>query len=331
MSRKPIQLTIEVVLALIVGLTAVAAIGCKETPADNNANTEAATNANENANTSSLATGVDAKTAAAGTNSNAAGPAADSGSGSFAIREPERYSLKMNISLEGSADNRQGSLQLEIDFARINANRLWTLKVPAINQEVSYLEKPGLKYIVIPTRSQYVELTAESIGFPLGDVMSPAGMMTRLQTRPHESFGSEMINGRPAWKYRFTGSANTGTTAGTAQADSFVYVDKETTLPLRIDLSATTTSGAAGRGIVETRDIHLNPDPGQFEIPIGFQKVTAEQLKMQVQGFIALVRALAPYLNGQGGQQGIPPPPPPTPSAATNSNRSATKSNANRR
>src|SRR5262249_13460815 len=228
--------------AALMGAMFLLAGGCN-TPEDRagaNANSSAGENANAAAGN---------PTATANSNADAAGAT----STSFAINEPERYSLKMNVSLEGSADNRQGSTQLEIAFAKLGANRLWTLKVPAINQEVSYLEKPGLKYIVIPSRNQYVEMTADSVGFPLGDVLSQAGLMARLQSRPHENLGSETINGRPAWKYRFTGSANTGTTAGTAQAESFIYIDKETTLPLRIDLSATTTSGASGRGIVETR------------------------------------------------------------------------------
>jgi hypothetical protein len=233
----------------------------------------------------------------------------------------------MNVSLEGTADNHQGSMRLEIEFGRMDANRLWTLRVPAINQEVSYLEKPGLKYLVSPTRKQYVEMTADMTGFPLGDLLSPAGMMARLQSKPHEDLGTETINGRPATKYRFTGSANTGTTAGTAQADSFIYIDKETTLPLRIDLTATLSSGASARGIVETKDIHLNPDPGQFDIPIGFQKVSGEQLKQQVQSFLAIARALLPYLAAQNAPPPVPPPPA---ASATNSNGAAPNANAKR-
>lgn len=293
------------IATLTVLTVALAAFGCSTTPTGGNANMGMNANANSNA-------------AMANANT-ATGPAA-----TFSAREPDRYSLKMNVSLEGSANNRQGSTQVEIDFARLDANRRWTLRFPSINQEFTYLERPGLKYLIIPSRSQYVEITDDAVGVPLGNVLSPAALMERLQAKPHESLGSEPVNGRAATKYRFTGAANTGTSAGTAQADSFVYVDQETGLPLRIDLTASTTSGAEGRGIVETRDIHLNPDPTQFDVPAGYQKVTAEQLKQQVQGFIALARTLAVWF----GQQGVPPPPPPPP--ATNANRAATNANANR-
>src|SRR5581483_4153280 len=252
------------VAALMSLALVLATFGCSTTTTNSNASLSANTNANSN---SAAATNENANTA-----SSASGAA-------FSTREPDRYSMKINISLEGSVNNRQGGTQAEIDFARLDANRRWTLRVPAINQEITYLEKPGLKYLVIPSRKQYVELTDEGLGFPLRDLLTPSAMMERLQSKPHENLGSEPVNGRPAMKYRFTGAANTGTSAGTAQADSFIYVDQETNLPLRIDLTAATSSGATGRGVLETRDIQLNPDPTQFDVPTGFQKVTSQQLK----------------------------------------------------
>jgi hypothetical protein len=302
---------LRLIAALIVLTMALAAFGCNTTNTNSNANVS--TNTNENSNVAAMAN----------ENANTAAASATTAS-TFSTREPERYSMKMNVNLEGSANNRQGSTQVEIDFTRMDANRRWTLRVPSINQEITYLEKPGLKYLIIPSRNQYVEVTPDAVGFPLGNVLTPSAMMERLQSKPHESLGTETVNGRVAMKYRFTGAANTGTSAGTAVADSFIYVDQETNLPLRIDLTATTTSGATARGIVETRDIHLNPDPTQFDVPSGYQKVTAEQLKQQVQSFIALIRMIAPYF----GQQAAPPPPPPA--AATNANRTATNANANR-
>ena len=281
--------------------------GCSTTTTNSNASLSANTNANSNS-------------AASNENANTAGGAAG---GTFSTREPDRYSMKVNLNLEGNVNNRQGGTQAEIDFARLDANRRWTLRVPVFNLEATYLEKPGLKYLVIPARKQYVELTDEGLGFHVGDLLTPSAMMERLQSKPHENLGTEPINGRAAMKYRFTGAANTGTSAGTVQADSFVYVDQETNLPLRIDLTAM-ANNASGRGMLETRDIQLNPDPTQFEVPEGYQKITGQQLKEQVQGFIAFIRFAAPYF---GLQSATPPPPP---AAATNANRAATNANANR-
>ena len=281
---------LRLIAALIVLTMALAAFGCNTTNTNSNANANVSTNTNENSNVAAMAN-ENANSAAASTTT----------ASTFSTREPDRYDMKMNVNLEGSANNRQGSTQVEIAFARLDANRRWTLKVPSINQEISYLEKPGLKYLVIPSRNQYVEITDEAVGFPLGNVLTPSAMMERLQAKPHESLGTETVNGRVAMKYRFTGAANTGTTAGTAQADSFIYVDQETNLPLRIDLT-TTANGVSGRGLLETRDIQLNPDPAQFDVPAGYQKVTSQQLKEQVQGFIAFVRAIAPYVEELAAQ-----------------------------
>ncbi len=297
--------TERIFTALAAITLALNSFGCTSAPVANS-NSGANTNANANANVSDTANA----------NAGAASP--------ISAREPERYSMKMAITGQAEASNRQGNAQWEIDFARMDANRRWSLKIPSINQEVIYLEKPGLKYLVLPSRNQYVELDPDALGFPLGNMMTPSAMIERLQSRPHENLGVEQVNGRPATKYKFSGAANTGTQAGTVQADSFVYIDQETNLPLRADLNAVTSSGASARGMLETRDIHLNPDPALFEVPTGYKKVTSEELKQQIQNFIAFVRAIAPYLGQQIGVQPPPPPPPP----AANSNGST--ANANR-
>lgn len=300
--------TQRVFAALAATVLALISFGCTSTPVANS-NSSVNTNTNANANVSDTA---NANTAPGGATS------------PFSAREPERYSMKIAITAQMEASNRQGNTQWEIDFARMDANRRWAIKIPGLNQEVIYLEKPGLKYLVLPSRNQYVELTPDALGFPLGNMLTPSAMMEQLKTRPHENLGVEPVNGRPATKYRFAGSANTGTQAGTVQADSFVYIDQETGLPLRADLNAATTSGASARGMLETRDIHLNPDPALFEVPTGYKKVTSEELKQQIQTFITFVRAIAPYI----GQQIAVQPPPPAASPATNSNSSA--ANANR-
>jgi len=294
--------------ALVAVGLALISFGCTSAPV---ANTNSGVTASVNANANESATA----------NSNAS-PASEASP--FSAKEPERYSARMIISVQGEANNRQGNAQWETEFARMDASRRWSVKIPGINQELIYIERPGLKYLVLPARSQYVELTSEALGFPLGNLLTPSAMMERLKSRAAENLGVEPVNGRPATKYRFAGAANTGTQAGTIQADTLVYIDEETGLPLRVDLNATTTSGSTGRAVLETRDIHLNPDPAIFEVPSGYRKVTSEELKQQVQNFIMFVRAIAPYL---GQQIAVQPPPP---AASPNSNRAAANANANR-
>jgi hypothetical protein len=309
------QQSLRITTAMAAGMLLLAAFGCTNGPGTNS-NSTATPGPTANANTA----------ATASENANASAPPSAASTAPIPNREPERYTMKMVISGQMSVDNRAGSGQWEIDFARLDAQRRWAIKLPAINQEIIYLERPGLKYIILPSRSQYIEVTPEALGFSLGTMLTPAAIIERLSTRPHEQLGNESVNGRPALKYKFTGATDTGTRAGTVQADSFVYIDQETGLPLRVDLSAAASGGANMRGLLETRDIHLNPDASLFDVPAGYKKVTTEQLKQALQDLISFVRAVAPYI----GQQ-INPPPTSAPAPATNSNSSATNTNANRK
>jgi len=291
--------TRRIFAAFATTVLALAAFGCTSTP-ESNSNTSA----NANSNTSASA------------NANTS-TAASSASSPFSMAEPERYSLKMTISGSGSANNRQANMQTqEIVFARMSANRLWTINVAPLGQ-ISYLEKPGLKYLILPSRKQYVEMTPDAVGFPIGSVLTPSAMIERLKSQPHENQGVETVNGRGATKYRFAGTAQTGTQVGAVNADSIVHVDQETGLPLRADLFFSGANNANARVIIETRDIQLNPDPAMFEVPAGYSKVTAEELKQQVQSFVAFVRAIAPMLQQQAGGA---PPAGATPPANTNAN-----------
>jgi hypothetical protein len=299
----------QVTMALAAIMLMLAAFGCTTGPGTNS-NSTALPGANSNA--------------AASENANASATPSTASTTPIPNREPDRYTMKMVISGQMNVETHAGSGQWEIDFARLDAQRRWSIKLPSINQELIYLERPGLKYVILPSRSQYIEVTPEALGFSLGNMLTPAAIMERLSTRPHEQLGNESVNGRMATKYKFTGATDTGTRAGTVQADSFIYIDQETGLPLRVDLNATASGGASARGLLETRDIHLNPDASIFDIPAGYKKVTTEQLKQALQDLIAFVRAVAPYI----GQQMTPPPP--NGPAATNSNRAATNANANR-
>ncbi|HXG67140.1 MAG TPA: hypothetical protein VNO70_18705 [Blastocatellia bacterium] len=292
-------------IIIAVTIAALFIFGC--TPAPTNTNTGAAGNANTavntNANTGAPATGADAIT----------------------TREPQDYSATMTVNAQttGEAGNRTVP-PLQFEFARRGDDRRWEFNLPQPVGEVAYLEKSGVKYLVIPSRKQYVELSPETLGFSLPNTMTPPAILDQLKARAQtQNLGTETVNGRPATKYKLTGSMDTRTQAGTAQTESVVYVDQSTGLPLRADIDATTTSGAGARVMIETRDIQLNPDPAQFEVPEGFRKVTAQELKQQVQNFVA---ALQVFVRIMQQQQAAPPGQPAQPT--TNANRPP--ANANR-
>ncbi len=295
-------------LALAVAFVSLALSGCSTPPANSNA----VSNSNiSNSNTSSSTTVTNA-------NSNTSAV----GSATFATKEPEQYSLTMTLAGQGTANNKQGTLQPQaIEFARLGADRRWAITLPVVGQAI-YLEKPDMRYLILPSRNQYVELSPDAIGFKLGNVMTPSAMVEQLKPRTqYETLGTETINGRTATKYRFTGSKDTGTKAGTVQSDAFVYVDEATGLPLRADVSLAASSGGTANGVLETKDINLNPDAKLFAVPTGYKKMTAEELKQQIQGFIQFIRVFAPMMRQQAASP-APPASAPQPAApAPNPNR----------
>ena len=273
-------------------------------PSATNTNS-ANTNAIGNANVSTMA--------------NANSGATASEAGTLAAREPERYSTTMTLTGQYTSSQRQGNIPtLQFEFGRLDANRRWSFNLPQPVGQVVYLEKGNLKYLLIPARNQYVELRPEELGVQLGNALTPAAVIERLKSRgQYENLGTETVNGRLAVKYRFTGAADTRTQAGAVQADSFVYVDQQTGLPLRSEINTSLESGASARIVTETRDIQLDPQPSLFEVPANLQKVTTEELKQQVRSFIDAVQLLAGMMRQQQQQTGAPPPPPP----AANANR----------
>jgi hypothetical protein len=284
-------------LTLILILIGLASFACAPAPTNSNASMTGNSNASASANPAVEPT----------MNSNT-GVATEVNKAAFAAREPEQYSLTMTITGQGSASNKQGTLPPQkIEFARLASDRRWAFTLPAIG-EVVYLEKPTMRYLILPSRNQYVEIAPDSLGFQLGNALTPSAMIERL--KPHtqyENLGTETVNGRSATKYRFIGAADTHTKAGTVQSDTFVYLDEATGLPLRADLNFASSSGGSAQGLIETQNIELTPDTKLFDVPVGYKKMTAEELKQQVQGFIQFIRVFAPMI-AQQPAQATPPP-----------------------
>lgn len=220
---------------------------------------------------------------------------------SLEAKEPERYSIVNTVTIQPTGNSPQTNIPpLQFSFARIGTDRRVSFKLPDPVGEVIYLEKPPLKYLIFPARNQYVELDPAELGFQLGDVMSPATVVQRLKEKTqYEQLGTETINGRIAVKYRLKGAADTHTKVGTAQADSIVYVDQETGLPLRSEIDTTSSSGAGARITTVADSVQFTPDASLFEVPTAMKKVTSAELKQQVQSFVATVRAVAGYLKDQ--------------------------------
>ncbi len=228
-------------------------------------------------------------------NTNAGSHAASSQFGTIDIKEPERFSVTLTISAQETASEAPAPmLTQQLSLAKIGADRRWAFGLPAPLGQIVYLEKSGLRYLVVFERKQYVELTPDAIDFQLGEVFTPHAIAERLKSRQYENLGLEPVNGRTAIKYRATAASD-----GSNRGDGVIFVDQETGLPLRSELNITAPSGTKARMIAEVRDVQLNPDRAQFDVPAGMKKISPQEARQQLGSFVSALRPFADFMGGR--------------------------------
>jgi hypothetical protein len=236
-------------------------------------------------------------------------------------KEPDKYTATMTVTLSTSGQQ-QAKAQGEIKVARNGADRRYSVMLP-VGGELIFLDKADKRYIIIPARKQYAELTQELTGVNMDQVRSMTpGQLVAFVSRQQgvERVGEETLNTRPAIKYRVAGRAQTQTTAGQVQGESFIYVDKETGLPLRIEGFGQSTGNVqgitGGNLVVETRDLKTEANPADFEIPQGYAKLTPEEVKQNVAQLTQLLQGVMSFINSQQASGGATASPSPTASPA---------------
>lgn len=287
------------ILVLTISIIVTAASGCTRGPADN-ANINANINTNVNANV-------------AGTNINAS-----TAPSTIAAREPDSYRATIVFTAETEGgDKAIGIPTLSADVAKNGPDRRLSFKLPD-GSDLIYLEHGGVQYGIAPARKQYAELTPEATGFQIQKLMTPGQLVAYLdRLKGIEFVGEEPQSGRTALKYRYARTSETKTSAGEVKTESFIYVDKDTGLPLRAELFSEASGDVQGvkgaKVVAEMRDIVTNPDPTLFEIPTGFNKVPEAQVRAQVNAventIAAVLRTLLTNMNSA-------PPPSPTPTVS---------------
>src|SRR5688500_15421323 len=127
--------------------------------------------------------------------------------------------------------------------------------------------------------------------------------------------GDETLNGRTADKYRYATTTNTSTSAGQVNTEAFVFVDKETGLPLRAELYTEASGNVQGvkgaKVVAEMRDISTTVDDSLFQVPTGLNKVPPEQVRAQIDALTntvaALVKALLSNMNSAAASTAASP------------------------
>jgi hypothetical protein len=275
------------VLVLAISTFVIAASGCTRGPA---ANANINTNTNVNVNANATGANINASTAPS----------------TIAAREPESYRATLVFSAETEGgDKAIGIPTLSAEVAKSGSDRRLSFKLPD-GSDLIYLEKAGVQYGIAPARKQYAELTPEATGFQIHKLMSPGQVVAYLdRLKGIEFVGEEPLAGRTALKYRYARTAQTQTSAGEVKTESFVYVDKDTGLPLRAELfgeASGEVQGVKGAKVVaEMQNIQTNVDPTLFEIPPGMNKVSESQVRAQVNAVTntvaAVLRALLMNMN----------------------------------
>lgn len=301
--RPPVLILLFVISAGVVTLNA-----CSR---GTTVNTNVNTNINTNANVS--ATNVNASTAPS----------------TIAAREPDTYKATIVFTAETEGGEKTiGIPPLSAEVARNGADRRLQFKLPD-GSDLIYLEKDGVQYGIAPARKQFAELTPEATGFQIQKLMTPGQLVAYLdRLQGIQLVGDDTINGRSAVKYRYARTAQTQTSAGQVETESFVYVDKETGLPLRAELYTEASGDVQGvkgaKVVAELRDITTNVPADFFEIPEGMNKVSEAQVRQQVNAVTnavaAVLRAVLTNMNSAPAPSPGYPTASPTVSPATSPN-----------
>jgi hypothetical protein len=227
-------------------------------------------------------------------------------------KEPDQYSETISITVEPGLEDKQDKKvevpPLQFDFARLGGDRRASFQLPGLGL-VIYLEHSGLKYIVLPARKQYLELDQAMLGveLPKLSLMTPTAVVEHLKSNAkYYKLGAEDVNGRPAIKYRFAEKLNTQTAAGPVDTDSTVYLDETTGLPVRAEIVGSTPGGKGARVMLQMSNVQLNPDRALFDVPIGYKKVTSQELRQQINSLASTMRIVALTLTQQLATSPVP-------------------------
>ncbi|HEX7957320.1 MAG TPA: hypothetical protein VF508_10285, partial [Pyrinomonadaceae bacterium] len=232
-------------------------------------------------------------------------------------KEPDKYTATMFVTL-ATTGQQQAQGKAEIKVARNGADRRYSVSLPVIG-ELVFLDKADKRYVIMHGRKQYAELTQEMTGVNVEQMrsMTPGQLVAFVSRQQGVTLvGEETFNGRPAVKYRAAGRTQTQTTAGQVQGESFIYVDKETGLPLRIEGFGQSTGNvqgvSGGNLVVETRDLKTDVNPADFELPQGYKQLSPEEVKQQVNQLAQLLQGVMAFLNAQQAAGAAPAAPSPT-------------------
>lgn len=227
------------------------------------------------------------------------GPAGDSAPARIVTDEPESYSATLRLTAETFGERAAALPNLEAEVARRGRDRRISFRLPD-GEQVVYMSRGGTRYVLLPGRERYAEVTSLEAGLDLPSLLMPGRLVEYLRRqRGYARAGEEELGGRTVVKYVAAGETRPGTHAGDIIAESVVYVDKLTGLPLRAAFVTEAAGGARGGKVVaEMRNVRTGADPALFAAPRRMKKVEPEEVRKQLDSLInTAVRLAGPLTN----------------------------------
>lgn len=253
--------------------------------------------------------------AANASNFNTSNANANTASSDYQFTEPTSYQGVIRLTFDTMGQDQQAKQStppIVATVARNGVDRMMEFTLPT-NEKVQYLEKGDMKYLVLPSRRQYAELTAEALGFEVRKMMTPEQIANQLKAIPGvRRAGEEMMNGRQVVRYTYNRAMNTNSQAGTVATDGYFLIDKETGLPVRSETVSQSATGGNVQGVsglrlvTEMTDIKATPDANLFNVPTDFARIDPEQVKMQAN---ILFQAAAAVIGQMINQAKVSPTP----------------------
>ena len=178
-------------------------------------------------------------------------------------REPEQYRATLTLKLNAAN-------VLTADVARNGTDRRWDFKL-SDGTKITYLYQTDRLFFVLPDKKIYAEQEGPAGIFALPVTLDPEKLVAQLRgDARYIPTGDAKFANRKAMQYHYTGGV-----------DSSVFVDKETGLPLHVEM-AHATPGAEGAfipTIIELSRLTADIPLKYFDEPRDMQKVDAGQMQ----------------------------------------------------
>lgn len=202
-------------------------------------------------------------------------------------REPLKYRATLVFSAQTAGGEKTiGIPTFSAEVARNGDDRRLSFKLPD-GSDLIYIDHDNHSYAIVPARKQYAELTPEAVGFQIQKLLTPGQLVSYIgKLKGLERVGDDLVNGRTADKYRYVKTVTTNTQAGEVKNEAYVFIDKETGLPLRAELFSEAKGNVQGinsaKVVAEMQNISTAVEPSLFTVPEGLSKIPPEQIRAQI-------------------------------------------------